>query len=65
MKREQAWRIFASEYNDSKIEIKGEGEMVPSYIKRYREWRICSSTYFRSHWYFHIVFRTISTRYNK
>ena len=32
MKREQAWRIFASEYNDSKIEIKGEGEMVPSYI---------------------------------
>jgi len=32
MKREQAWRIFATEYNDSKIEIKGEGEMVPSYI---------------------------------
>ena len=32
MKREQAWRIFASEYNDSKIEIKGEGEMIPSYI---------------------------------
>jgi RPA family protein len=32
MKREQAWRIFANEYNDSKIEIKGEGEMIPSYI---------------------------------
>ncbi len=32
MKREQAWRIFSSEYNDSKIEIKGEGEMIPSYI---------------------------------
>jgi RPA family protein len=32
MKREQAWRIFSSEYNDSKIEIKGEGEMAPSYI---------------------------------
>ena len=32
MKRETAWRIFAGEYNDSKIEIKGEGEMTPSYI---------------------------------
>jgi RPA family protein len=32
MKREQAWRIFANEYNDSKIEIKGEGEMIPSYV---------------------------------
>ena len=32
MKREQAWRVFASEFNDSKIEIKGEGEMIPSYI---------------------------------
>jgi len=32
MKREVAWRVFASEYNDSTVEIKGEGEMAPSYI---------------------------------
>jgi len=32
MKRETAWRVFASEYNDSTVEIKGEGEMAPSYI---------------------------------
>jgi len=32
MKREAAWRIFASEYNDSSVEIKGEGDMAPSYI---------------------------------
>jgi len=32
MKRETAWRVFAGEYNDSHIEIKGEGEMTPSYI---------------------------------
>jgi RPA family protein len=32
MKRETAWRIFAGEYNDSTVEIKGEGEMTPSYV---------------------------------
>ena len=32
MKRETAWRIFAGEYNDSTVEIKGEGEMAPSYV---------------------------------
>ena len=32
MKREAAWRIFAGEYNDSTLEIKGEGEMAPSYV---------------------------------
>ena len=32
MKREAAWRVFASEYNDSAVEIKGEGEMSPSYV---------------------------------
>jgi RPA family protein len=32
MKRQPAWRIFASEYNDSKVELKGEGEMTPSYV---------------------------------
>ncbi|MCK5259218.1 MAG: hypothetical protein KAJ69_06820 [Thermoplasmatales archaeon] len=32
MKREAAWRVFASEYNDSTVEIKGEGKMAPSYI---------------------------------
>ena len=32
MKRETAWRVFAGEYNDSTFEIKGEGEMTPSYI---------------------------------
>jgi uncharacterized protein len=32
MKRETAWRVFAGEYNDATFEIKGEGEMTPSYI---------------------------------
>ena len=32
MRRETAWRVFASEYNDSTVEIKGEGEMSPSYV---------------------------------
>ena len=32
MKREPAWRIFAVEYNDAALEIKGSGEKVPSYI---------------------------------
>jgi len=32
MKRETAWRVFAGEYNDSTVEIKGNGEMSPSYI---------------------------------
>ena len=32
MKRETAWKVFAGEYNDSTFEIKGEGEMAPSYV---------------------------------
>ena len=32
MKREPAWRIFAGEYNDSTVEIKGSGEKTPSYV---------------------------------
>lgn len=32
MKREHAWRIFAMEYNDSMIAMKGEGKMAPSYV---------------------------------
>jgi RPA family protein len=32
MKRQTAWRVFAGEYNDSSYEIKGEGEMSPSFI---------------------------------
>ncbi len=32
MKREPAWRVFAAEYNDATIELKGTGEKVPSYI---------------------------------
>ena len=32
MKRETAWRVFAGEYNDSTVEIKGNEEMSPSYI---------------------------------
>ncbi|KYK26516.1 hypothetical protein AYK20_03700 [Thermoplasmatales archaeon SG8-52-1] len=32
MKRETAWKIFAGEYNDSTVELKGEGEMAPSYV---------------------------------
>lgn len=32
MKRETAWRVFAMEYNDAALEIKGSGEKVPSYV---------------------------------
>jgi len=32
MKREPAWRVFAAEYNDATLEIKGSGEKVPSYV---------------------------------
>ena len=32
MKRETAWRLFASEYNDSRLEIKGTGDMAPSHL---------------------------------
>jgi len=32
MKREHAWRLFAAEYNDSMVEIKSQGDMMPSYI---------------------------------
>jgi len=32
MRREPAWRIFAAEYNDAALEIKGSGEKVPSYV---------------------------------
>ncbi|MFO7678161.1 MAG: hypothetical protein R6V50_07270 [Thermoplasmatota archaeon] len=32
MKRELAWRVFAGEYNDSKIEIKNSGEKTPSHL---------------------------------
>jgi RPA family protein len=32
MKREPAWRIFAAEYNDALLEIKGSGEKSPSYV---------------------------------
>ena len=31
-KREVAWRIFAEEFNASKLEIRGEGEYTPSYV---------------------------------
>jgi RPA family protein len=31
-KREVAWRIFAEEFNGSKLEIRGEGEYTPSYV---------------------------------
>jgi len=30
--REPAWRVFASEYNASTLELKGEGEKAPSYV---------------------------------
>ena len=30
--REVAWRVFAGEFNSSRLEIKGEGEKVPSYL---------------------------------
>jgi RPA family protein len=32
LKRQTAWRIFAGEFNDSNVEIKGEGEMTPSFV---------------------------------
>ncbi len=32
MKRLPAWRVFAGEFNDSTVEIKGEGDMTPSYV---------------------------------
>jgi hypothetical protein len=32
MRREPAWRIFAAEYNDATLEIKGVGEKTPSYV---------------------------------
>ena len=32
MKRETAWRVFAGEYLDSTLEIKGEGTKIPSYV---------------------------------
>ncbi len=32
MKREHAWRVFAMEYNDSMIAMKGEEKMAPSYV---------------------------------
>jgi RPA family protein len=31
-KREVAWRVFAEEFNASKLEIRGEGEYTPSYV---------------------------------
>lgn len=32
MKRENAWRVFAGEFNDSTVEIKSEEKMTPSYV---------------------------------
>lgn len=32
MKREQAWRIFSGEFNDSTVELEGSGEKSPSYV---------------------------------
>jgi len=32
MMREVAWRLFASEYNDSNLEAEGTGDRAPSYI---------------------------------
>lgn len=32
MKRQTAWRVFAGEFNDSNVEVKGEGEMTPSFV---------------------------------
>lgn len=31
-RREVAWRVFAQEYNDSDLEMKGEGDRAPSYV---------------------------------
>lgn len=32
MKREHAWRVFAMEYNDTLVSMKGEEKMAPSYV---------------------------------
>ena len=32
MKREPAWRVFAGEFNDATIELKGTGAKTPSYV---------------------------------
>lgn len=32
LSREVAWRIFASEYNASTLDVKGDGERAPSYV---------------------------------
>jgi uncharacterized protein len=32
MKREHAWRVFAMEYNDTMVSLKGEEKMAPSYV---------------------------------
>ena len=32
MRREHAWRVFATEFNDAQFEEKGTGEMAPSYV---------------------------------
>ncbi len=32
MKRETAWRVFAGEYTDSTLEIKGDGGFTPTYV---------------------------------
>ncbi|MBS3748536.1 MAG: hypothetical protein KGY65_02135 [Candidatus Thermoplasmatota archaeon] len=32
MKREHAWRVFAMEYNDAMVSLKGEEKMAPSYV---------------------------------
>jgi hypothetical protein len=32
MKREHAWRVFATEFNDASFELKGEEKMAPSYV---------------------------------
>ena len=32
MRREIAWRVFADEYNDATLEVKGGGEKEPSYV---------------------------------
>ena len=30
--REQAWRVFAGEYNNTTCKVVGEGEKEPSYV---------------------------------
>ncbi len=32
IQREPAWRVFAAEFNDARIETRGEGERAPSYV---------------------------------